>query len=381
MVRATILENIIKHVTSWIKDSLHNAYNRMYGKVFSSVTIHSVDPLYVYLCEWLKENHFDADCKNYRYQTLSLLGKKKPLFGPSYGSYTIKYKGNTIWITVSASEGKTTDDFGSNTQTMETITMSCLGDAKVIQNVLMVLFRQWSKKPKVNVDVKNYDGHYWRNQRSLPNRESGLILAEGLLEEVEKDITLWTKSKEWYTSRDIPYRKGYLFYGPPGTGKTSLVKHLARFLNFDIYICQATALSQENFFKSLGEVPGKTIILIEDIDCLYENRKKKQVDLIDFSSLLNGLDGLVAVENVVLVMTTNNLECLDAALIRPGRIDRIIEIGLCTNEQAQRLFKKFFPDTALELELEENKYSPAQLQEVFLRTRSDLESWRELCFK
>ncbi len=381
MIKARLVEKISLQFLDFVKTNLTALYNKFYGKIFTSVSVHSLDSLYVPLISWLRENNFDKDCKSFRYMTIydHKTERDTPLFGPNYGTYSMWYQGKPLWVTVAQSDAKVTDDAPSHVQTMETITLTSLSKGNVVQEIILAVYKDWKRKPQKHIEVKAYDGNYWRKAKSLPkSRASGVILAEGVLESLEKELNVWSHSKEWYTSRDVPYRRGYLFHGSPGTGKTSLVKHLAKFLNYNIYVCMAEALSQDNFFKSLSEVPKNTIILIEDIDCLYTNRHSSRAGLIDFASLLNGLDGLVAVEDIVLIMTTNNLDHLDKALIRPGRIDKLVEIGLCTTEQAQRLFLKFFPESVLEINVPEKTLSPAQLQEILLRCENDTDVIVEL---
>jgi chaperone BCS1 len=64
---------------------------------------------------------------------------------------------------------------------------------------------------------------------------------------------------------------------------------------------------------------------------------------VTFSGLLNALDGVASQEGRVLFMTTNHIEKLDPALIRPGRCDVIVKFDLATADQARRMFLRFFP--------------------------------------
>jgi chaperone BCS1 len=71
---------------------------------------------------------------------------------------------------------------------------------------------------------------------------------------------------------------------------------------------------------------------------------EEKTSRITFSGLLNAIDGVAAGEGRLLFATTNHPERLDPALIRPGRIDRRVEIGHADREQLARIFRRFFPE-------------------------------------
>ena len=106
----------------------------------------------------------------------------------------------------------------------------------------------------------------------------------------------------------------------------------------------------EALFKS---VPDNTFLLIEDVDCLFVERESK--DSIDLSTLLNLLDGLTSKKGLVVFMTTNHLEKLDSALIRPGRVDMIIKYHHPTLDQIKDALKVLAEDYVHEHEQFINK--------------------------
>ncbi len=73
---------------------------------------------------------------------------------------------------------------------------------------------------------------------------------------------------------------------------------------------------------------------------------------VSLSGLLSVLDGFHAPENVLFMMTTNHVESLDPALLRPGRIDYKLYLGKAADEQKIELYRRFFPEAA-ELEARE----------------------------
>ena len=65
------------------------------------------------------------------------------------------------------------------------------------------------------------------------------------------------------------------------------------------------------------------------------------------SGLLNALDGFSAPDNVLFIMTSNQVEALDPALLRPGRIDYRLYLGPATEEQKVQLYRRFFPAASM----------------------------------
>jgi 26S proteasome regulatory subunit T4 len=131
-------------------------------------------------------------------------------------------------------------------------------------------------------------------------------------------------------------------YGPPGTGKTLLARALACNLNatflkivasaiVDKYIGESARLVREMFGYARDHEP--TVIFMDEIDAIGGKRmgdgnssdREVQRTLME---LLNQLDGFEALGQVKMVMATNRPDILDPALLRPGRLDRKIEIPL-----------------------------------------------------
>lgn len=96
--------------------------------------------------------------------------------------------------------------------------------------------------------------------------------------------------------------------------------------------------------------PEQSIILLEDIDAAFASREDTNqqkaayegLNRVTFSGLLNCLDGVASTEARIVFMTTNYLDRLDPALIRPGRIDSKEYIGHCTEYQIAEMFKRFY---------------------------------------
>lgn len=189
-------------------------------------------------------------------------------------------------------------------------------------------------------------------QRS-PRAPDSVILRAGLMEELIADARAFLAGRQWYLDRGIPYRRGYLLYGPPGTGKSSAVIAVASALQMDIAILSLAngSLDDAQLADLLAEVPVNAVVLIEDIDCAFAGRGNEpdKTSKLSFSGLLNAIDGVAAGEGRLLFATTNHIERLDPALIRPGRIDRKLEVAYADRDQLRRIFLRFFPQADVSL--------------------------------
>ena len=186
-----------------------------------------------------------------------------------------------------------------------------------------------------------------------PRRKRGLdsvILDVGVKEKIVEDVKDFLASGTWYYDRGIPYRRGYLLHGPPGSGKTSFIQALAGYLDYNIAILNLSerGLTDDRLNHLLSVVPTRTIVLLEDADAAFGNRRT-QTDVdgyqganVTFSGLLNALDGVASAEERLLFLTTNHVERMDAALVRPGRVDMTVRLGDATRWQIEQFWDRFY---------------------------------------
>jgi chaperone BCS1 len=227
----------------------------------------------------------------------------------------------------------------------------------------------------------------WEGWRKVavrgPRPPESMILAEGLFERLAADVRGFLDARGWYGSLGIPWKRGFLLYGPPGNGKSSLVLAIATMLGCDLYLLNLAnaAVDDESLPALLSQVPCGSVVLIEEIDTLFDQREKTRegASRLTFGGLLSALDGPASQEGLLLFMTTNHPEKLDPALVRPGRIDLQLAIENPTPRQVQRLFERFYPQAAPHLahlaaeRVPAGQWGMAVLQEHFMRFRDDPE--------
>lgn len=194
-------------------------------------------------------------------------------------------------------------------------------------------------------------GFYWATLASIDRRSLESVL---LPKDVKTELTTLVEEyfsdehREFYRQRTLPRRLGFLLYGPPGCGKTSFITALASEHNLTIYQCSLRDKGMNDtvlvdLFKQVGD---RCLVLLEDIDSAgigreFEDETDEETDnpsKVTYSGLLNVTDGCNAPTGHILVMTTNNREMLDDALIREGRVDMQVEFKLACKEQIRDMF-------------------------------------------
>lgn len=198
--------------------------------------------------------------------------------------------------------------------------------------------------------------HVWRtmswmvlDRRAVRPLES-LVMRPGLIEDVVADVEAFRSREAWYVERGLPYRRGYFFIGGPGCGKSSLAMALAGHFQLPLYVLNLGSLmSDDSLIDAVAEVPARAVLLIEDVDATGAAAKRDpgqaadKQDKLTLSALLNCVDGAVAKDGRLLVMTSNHPELVDPALLRPGRVDKTIYFPPAGPDEAARLFARFFP--------------------------------------
>jgi chaperone BCS1 len=215
----------------------------------------------------------------------------------------------------------------------------------------------------------------WTAALKVPRRPmETVILRAGVAEMLIEDASRFLQSRQWYRDRAIPWRRGYLLHGDPGCGKSSIAHALASQLGMNVAILSLASVNGDGALRNLMvTMPPRCLLLIEDIDSAFNEREGKDAEMVTFSGLLNAIDGIAAAEGRILVMTTNHVEKIDAALRRPGRSDVELKIELADEDQARRMFERFFPGQEELSEAFAQQHagnSPAAIQGVLVASRA-----------
>lgn len=267
---------------------------------------------------------------------------------PGHGRHILRYR--NAFIAVSRErEGKSFDHQG---QPFETIKLTTLyGHRHIFEEIFEEAHLMSLQSVEGKTVVYTLRNMQWQPMGD-PKRKrpfDSVVLAEGLAEHIRDDVQEFLDARTWYLDRGIPYRRGYLLYGPPGTGKTSFVQALAGELDFNIAMLSLSqrGLNDDLLNHLLLNLPPRTIVLLEDADAAFSNRRQTEGDgysgaTVTFSGLLNALDGVASAEERVIFMTTNHIDRLDEALIRPGRVDMTVRLGEATEWQIEQMWDRFY---------------------------------------
>lgn len=168
-----------------------------------------------------------------------------------------------------------------------------------------------------------------------------------------KKIVAAINNPDMLKRRGAHIPKGILFEGPPGTGKTLLAKALANEANAEFIYVQASdiyikwygesANNMQKVFDRASEITAqgrKVIIFIDEIDAITPSRDR-DIDNEDnkvISVILQGLSGFKSNPDLIFIAATNKPQNVDEGIMRSGRIDKIIQVGLPAPDGLEKIF-------------------------------------------
>jgi mitochondrial chaperone BCS1 len=326
------------------------------------IDVENTDPCFEWLKVWMNSHTYSK-----RSRALSISSRWEEdddgishphiIFTPAPGNHLFIYKKRLVWMERSRSpiEGAGNKSTSVSSLMREQINLRIYTRKQDIARELGIdalKNAHGQSDTRVRIMVPHYGG--WRMlSRSAPRPVSSVILADGQANLIMEDIQEFFASATWYKNLGIPYRRSYMLHGEPGSGKSSLVKAIAGELKLDIYVINlgSSFMNDQKLVELLLCAPSKSVFLFEDIDAAFNGRVKGEdaSDGLTFSGLLNALDGVAAKEGGIFFMTTNHIEQLDPALIRPGRVDLKVGFEKATRNQVEELFARFYPNAARSL--------------------------------
>ena len=173
------------------------------------------------------------------------------------------------------------------------------------------------------------------------------VIEEGLKNELEKNIVNLFDKGNKFAEFGLPIKRSVILAGPPGCGKTLLERWLAASLRGRVTTIwvSAKSIKSPDDVAEIFELSRKLtpcFIVLEDLDLITGNRSGHSLLEKNFANclgeMLNQLDGLKQNESLVMLASTNKIEAIDEALAeRPGRFDRVYEVGKPTPALAEKI--------------------------------------------
>ena len=231
-----------------------------------------------------------------------------------------------------------------------------------------------------------------------------VVLDNAVKNRLVNHIDTFMRSEERYQRMGVSWSRGLLLYGEPGCGKTSIIKAISYVHKLSLYYLALNEVYSDADLRRLFEsIPPRAVLVLEDVDAMgkdivrprseEDEEDKKDSDAkekpwmrrgVTLSSLLNLMDGVTGAHGRITIMTTNHPEKIDSALLRAGRCDLKIKVGLCDEDGIRQLYKLYFDTDISEADLDkirDLKLTPADVTSVFLTTRAVPDVAIEMLYK
>ena len=270
-----------------------------------------------------------------------------------YGNHFFFYKKRLMWL-----DRQTLDSSGSERQ-KEQITIKVLGRSHKIFHKLVEENKPGENENEIN--LSNYeDGEWCVSNKIVKQGLDSLALDVEVKSDLRGKVSYFLNNEEEYRRLGLAYKMSIVLHGEPGSGKTSIIKGIASEYNMNLCNLPLQGLTDRGFFKAINEAPKRSIIVIEDFDSHKATHRRENVagsttseqketsiaesvvPALSLSGMLNTLDGISSLNGVIVILTTNCLDSIDDALLRPGRIDTILELPLISSQAVKEHFEKIY---------------------------------------
>ena len=415
--QGTFFVGIIAAIGYTLKGWFFYIYGRIKRRFTYVVVIEEKSALYAVLNEYLYNHHNkcfknveadlvpakEGDAVDKETMGVNKSGRMKPIkvfntnekvlsLKQNIDSFILWLQGKPVYIDKRKDELKGANDIYSATKGAFEI-KTIFGKHLIhgwLDEIISAYNRSLVINKEVNVYVSNhstYDG--WGIHKTFtPISLERVVCDDTAKLNLIADIEKWSGSKKAYANLGLTHKRSYLLYGEPGNGKTSIVMAIAREFERDIYYLDINgAANEEQLRRAFGTIPKRSILLMEDIDQIWGRMEDGKWNprlpankdcKITFSLFLNLLNGVLDKDDMLLFMTTNKLDLLDEALIRPGRVDYRMEVTKPTKALVAQYISNYY-DKKLAIVTYNKNYSYAELLNL-CKTHEDYnDTIRELC--
>lgn len=379
-----IISKLLQMIFTWVE--LHLDITRLFRRSHSYVIINPDHEMYDKLLKHIYDKHINMliGCK-----LESDLGKNKLTALKLKKSYIKETYLNQHVIWFSLDETHTNVDKSKNaplqSESTIKIIVSSSSPLTIIESYINDFIRDTHNKISNKIPIYRIQSKSSkkgeRNLRwqcsvvKLSKNIKNTIMSETVEKNLYLDVEKFVIGEQFYLEKGLPYKRGYILHGPPGCGKTSVIKAIANQYKLPIFIIDLSILkSNAEFTKIAFDISShladasKYMVVFEDID--RSSIFDRWNSAVTMDCFLNILDGIDEYYGRITVLTGNDIEKMSStkALLRPGRIDTIVELSTCTMSQIEQIIRfytgHFDPNT---MKLDPNIIiTPAQLIQLIL---------------
>lgn len=356
----------------------------MDSDVGSRYSTGAVTENFAHAVEWLSENsigHFTRELRVIT--TIFRDGNEVPVMGLGDGTHYVWWRKH-LFIVVKGVKG---EDKGRERLQYLRITMLGWNHDLLAEFVRTATSRpaRLDRGPMVYV----LDGSDWKRQYNVPKRSLGSVfLDEEVKDQIRVTMEGFLASREWFAAKHMTYKLSYMFHGEPGTGKTSLIRAIAHEYQLDMYIVDLANTSMRSLSAAFNEIRHSkskrpVLVVFEDVDSsgvtksrggkppkdithlgamMAEEGEEAKLTLetggladsedslslsdlfsdANIGTLLNILDGVIPLDNIIFAMSTNHINKIDPAILRPGRTDYQIEVPFLHDKEIKAYLNFMF---------------------------------------
>lgn len=315
-------------------------WNRAVAELTYQVSVPGDDELYADLHRWLLDELPSSRRRALTARTTQRSGSMEitpadrtptrvSLFFDGTRTQTVTLDGHRVKVQLErrdmASPGNT-DNEPRWVRALERIIFTANGEAArdaVLEFLQQIADAQKERKPRLQ--LCSAWGNWMTRSDVAPRQLDSVVLRAGQRDILIDDLATFLALEADYNRLGLPWHRAMLFHGPPGTGKSSMAAALASYFGMDVYWLSLPALQNDGrLFEALSNIQPRSLLLLEDIDIIHAARERSDSEPgVTMSGLLNGLDGMITPHGLITILTTNDLDVLDPALVRPGRVDRV----------------------------------------------------------